>query len=102
MHESVAASPGGKGVIMHWHDDHGMGGWGYVLMALNILLFWGLVITGVILLIRYLGRRESRSRGDAPAAERILAERFARNEISEEEYRQRLDVLRRASIRPQQ
>lgn len=86
---------------MYWDDHHGVGGWGYALMALNMLLFWGLVITGVILLVRYLGRRESRSRGDGRDAERILAERFARNDISEEEYRQRLDVLRRAGSRPQ-
>ena len=34
----------------------GMGAWGYLLMTANMLLFWGLLIAGVVFLVRYLGR----------------------------------------------
>ena len=40
--------------------------------------------------------RASRPRPLPPAAEQVLAERFARGEIDADEYRQRLDMLRRA------
>jgi hypothetical protein len=30
---------------MYW--GHGMDGWGFVLMALMMVLFWGLLITGI-------------------------------------------------------
>jgi putative membrane protein len=77
-----------------WWPDRG-DGWGFVLASLNSLLFWGLLVAAVILLIRYLGRGAPGRGGYTDhAAERILAERFARGEIDEEEYRQRLSVLR--------
>ena len=43
------------------------------------------------------GRSESWRTPEAEGAERILAERYARGEISEEEYQGRLEVLRRAT-----
>ncbi len=77
--------------------DHGIGPWGYVLMSLNMLVFWGLIVTGIVLLVRYLGR--SGSAAGPGSAERILAERYARGEIDEQEYRQRLSVLRGGPVR---
>ena len=50
-----------------------------------------LVAVGVIVLIRHLNRGSAEPR---QAAEDLLAERFARGDISEQEYRDRLDVLR--------
>jgi len=81
--------------MMHWYND--MGGWGYLMMALNMVLFWGLLITAIILLIRYFGagRQGGAARGGEHAG-RILAERFARGEINEDEYHGRLDALRRS------
>lgn len=81
--------------MMYWYG-HGMGGWGYVLMTLNMLFFWGLVIVGIVFLVRYVGasRQSGGGRGGA-SADRILAERFARGEIDEEEYQRRRDILRR-------
>lgn len=53
-------------------------------------LWLGLVVLVVLLVIR--GRRVcGPSRG---SAEQILAERFARGELSSDEYRDRLDALR--------
>lgn len=80
---------------MYWNDD-GMSGWGYGLMILNMLLFWGLVIAGIVFLVRYLGGNRQIGTGrDAANAERILAERFARGEIDEDEFQRRVHVLRR-------
>jgi putative membrane protein len=77
---------------MMWQGN-GMGGWGPLLMTVGNLLVWVLVVVGVVALIRYLRRVTPASR---PAAEELLAERFARGEIDEQEYRDRLAVLRGA------
>jgi putative membrane protein len=80
-------------MMMYW--GNGMGGWGYVLMTVSMLLFWGLLIAGVVLLVRYVGgdRRQPPSTIAGPDPRSLLAERFARGEINEDEYRQRLKVL---------
>jgi putative membrane protein len=85
---------------MFWYGDH-MSGWGWFGASFGMLVFWGLIITAFVLLLRALGRPEqpgSRSATRAPgtpaSAEQLLAERFARGEIDEEEYRRRLQVLR--------
>ncbi len=85
--------------MMYW--GNGMGAWGMVLMTVSTLLFWGLVIAGVVALVRYT-RRSTPWSGAAPEAatpQRILAERFARGEIDEEEYTRRLQVLNSAPRR---
>lgn len=85
--------------MMYWP---GGGGWGWGLMSFGMVLIWALVIIGVVIVIRYLVRADRRSvsapSGPRPA-ELILAERFARGEIDEDEYRQRLGVLR-GTVRP--
>ena len=80
--------------MMHW-GNNGLSGGEYALMSVSMVLFWGLVITGFVLLIRYLaGPAATASRPHANPPEVILAERFARGEIDDEEYRRRLEVLR--------
>jgi putative membrane protein len=71
-----------------------MGGWGLTLMTIGTVGFWLLRIVGIALLIRHLGRVDRP--GPRPTPERLLAERFARGEIDEEEYRRRLEALRTA------
>jgi putative membrane protein len=79
---------------MMWGYGSGMGVWGYTLMTISTVLFWALIIGGVIALVRYFARAD-RSTGDTRTApEQVLAERFAAGEIDEQEYQQRLDVLR--------
>ena len=79
---------------MYWGGD-GMAWWGYLLMSVSMIVFWGLVIGGIIALVRYLGRppEQSQTGPVQPTPEQILAERFARGELDEEEYRHRLDAL---------
>ena len=88
--------------MMYWYGS-GMSGWGYALMTVSMILLWGAVIFGIVLLVRYFGRNGQplaapppppQSAELPPAPERLLAERFARGEINEDEYRQRLAVLR--------
>lgn len=80
-----------------WND--GWGAWGWVLMALMMLIFWGGVVTVVILLVRGRGPELPGSSGHYGAphdeAERILNERFARGEIDETEFAARRAALRR-------
>ncbi len=56
-------------------------------------LLWLLIVVGVVTTFVVAGRR-NRSRAGASAGESRLAERFAAGEIAEEEYRQRLGVLK--------
>ncbi|MQA87440.1 MAG: hypothetical protein GEV03_23145 [Streptosporangiales bacterium] len=82
--------------MMFW--GQGMSWWGYLLMSLNTLVIWGLIIAAAVALVRYLSRAPERSAPRPPhqsTPEQVLAERFARGEIDEEEYRQRIEVLRR-------
>ena len=79
---------------MMWWYGPGMNSWGYGLMTVSMVLFWALVIFGVGALVRHLGRGE-RVTADRLTPEQILAERFARGEINEDEYQHRLDLLTR-------
>jgi putative membrane protein len=75
----------------------GASGWGYLLMTMNMVLFWGLIIAGIVALVRYLNRSTHPRPADSGSpgqAEAILAERFGRGEIDEEEYQRRVTVLR--------
>ncbi len=87
---------------MYWYG-HGMGGWGFGLMTFSFLLFWALVVVAIVLLVRHFGRGAGHQGGPFPpgpygthasTAEQLLAERFARGEIDEEEYQRRLNTLR--------
>ncbi|MFF2779547.1 SHOCT domain-containing protein [Streptomyces sp. NPDC058052] len=81
--------------MMFWYGD-GMNGWGWFAMSAGMILFWGLLITAVVLIFRTLDRSTERPvrRGGTKESERILGERLARGEIDEEEYRRRLSALR--------
>jgi putative membrane protein len=86
--------------MMYWYGS-GMSGWGYALMTVSLILFWGAVIFGIVAVVRFASRgaRSSAASPSPRSPEGLLAERFARGEISEEEYRQRLSVLRDADQR---
>ncbi|CAN5664967.1 hypothetical protein BH09ACT8_BH09ACT8_15240 [soil metagenome] len=85
---------------MFWYGQH-MSWWGYAGMALGMAAFWILVIGGLAAVVKYLfndhARRYRPSESGSPGA--ILAARFARGEISEMEYRDRLTVLQQDGLR---
>ncbi|MFI7542207.1 SHOCT domain-containing protein [Actinoplanes sp. NPDC049599] len=76
----------------------GMNGWGWVLMSLSGLLFWGLVVAAVIAAVRYTSGAGRRAEPVVPGLtpQQVLADRFARGDIDEEEYTRRLRVLNEA------
>ena len=77
--------------MMYW--DNGMNGWGFLFMTLIALVFLGLIVGAIVFGLRQTGRRpQIMPPSDDPR--QILAERYARGEIDEEEYRRRLDTLR--------
>lgn len=88
---------------MMWYDGGwGLGGW--FVMAISMVLFWALVIAGIVALVRYLTASQHGHLSGPPSsgepgwgsrrAEDLLAERFARGEIDEDEYKRRLTLLR--------
>ncbi|MFP3989120.1 SHOCT domain-containing protein [Streptomyces sp. E11-3] len=86
---------------MFWYD-HNLSGWGWFAMSASMILFWGVIITLGVLFVRALTRTSNTgTTADTPSAhtpstdpEELLAERFARGEIDEDEYHRRLTVLR--------
>jgi len=90
---------------MMWGHGWGWGNW--LGMGVTMILFWGLLIAGIVALVRHLGGTRDASHpggtreagGTGPGsgrtrAEEVLAERFARGEIDEDEYKRRLELLR--------
>ena len=84
--------------MMFWYD-HNMGWWGWAGMGVGMVLFWALLIAGTVALVAYV-TRDRQDRQILPetisttSPEQVLAARFARGEINEPEYRDRLAVLR--------
>jgi putative membrane protein len=75
-------------------DSSGIVGW--IGMAVLMVLFWGGVVTVVVVLLRR-SHSDQGMPGLRPShheAERIVHERFARGEIDETEY-----IARRAALR---
>lgn len=64
--------------------------WGWLLMTIGMLGFWGLLAALVVALLR---RPDPPDQRRHPSPEEILAEGFARGEFDADQYRQRLRVL---------
>ncbi|NNH69306.1 SHOCT domain-containing protein [Nocardia uniformis] len=81
---------------MFWYDHQNMNGWGYAGMGIGMVLFWGLIIAAIVVLIRLSVRSDQPPRPTTgpSAAEQLLAQRFARGDIDEREYADRLTTLR--------
>ena len=84
---------------MMWWSGHWGWGWGaWLVMSLGMVAFWGLVIWLFLNVIRTIPRTTSRTSTESVSPptgtpEEILAERFARGEIDEDDYRRRLNTL---------
>ncbi|AYF99594.1 hypothetical protein D7I47_12250 [Protaetiibacter intestinalis] len=98
-------------MLAAFHPFHAWG-WGFWFVpAIFWLLIVGLIITLVVTRRRRFGRHPYWGAGPgahpwvqaqaARSAEAVLAERFARGDIEEVEYRARLEVLRSQQQPPQ-
>lgn len=72
--------------MMWWHGD--LSWWGWTVMTLGMLVFWGLIAWVIVVIAR-----SSNATPSARTPQDILAERYARGEINAEEYHRRLDDL---------
>jgi len=87
---------------MWWNMGHDWGWGGWIIMALLMALFWGGMILFAVWVVRSL-LAAGPARRDAPppdlsagrTASDILKERYARGEITREEYNQMRDDLER-------
>ena len=82
----------------NWNDMHNGVGWGWIPMAIMMLLVWGSLIWLGVALLRRSGAQQHAAVAGMPASsvpnpQMILAERLARGEIEPDEYRTRLEVL---------
>jgi len=84
--------------MMGW--DYGLWGWGWMIFgSLMMIVFWGGLIALIVLAVR--GLTGAGKRGDGPqaparsepAALDILKNRYARGEITREEYEQMRQTL---------
>ena len=64
------ASPADAARQRQYVDFAQRNGWGYVLMLFSMAVFWGLLITGLVLLFRVDGRQQT------VTPEQVLAQRF--------------------------
>lgn len=76
---------------MFWYE-HDLSAWGWVGMILAMVAFWAFIAAVILWIIRATTRPERTAVW--PDAQQVLAERFARGEIDEAEYHDRLAALR--------
>lgn len=80
--------------MMDWYD-HNMGWWGYAGMGIGTALLGLLIIGGIVAMVIFVVRETDPAANPftSQAPTEALAMRFARGEINETEYRDRLAVL---------
>lgn len=77
--------------MMNWNGSWGWGSW--LGVGLVMLVFWSVIVVALVVVVRSWGSRSVTS-GDG--AERILDQRFARGEMTEDEYTRRRALLDRS------
>ncbi|GAA2348486.1 SHOCT domain-containing protein [Streptomyces kunmingensis] len=73
----------------NWGQD--MGAWAYTLIVMGVV-FWGVLGLVAFALLRGIPNGGSHHEATLPQPERLLAQRYARGDVDEDEYRRRLAV----------
>lgn len=82
--------------MMYGFGWNGISGWGWVGMALMMVFWFAILALFIYAISRAFWRPSQAAMGptDEDRAMRLLRERYARGEITEEEYRQVSSTLR--------
>lgn len=72
-------------------DGYGMGGFGFG--GIFMILWWILIIVGIVVLVKWVLGSSASQGGSAGKALDILKERYARGEIDEQEYQKKKQDL---------
>ncbi len=64
------------------------GGWGMGFGWIFMILFWGLILVGIVALVRWFSDQSFARGSRGKTALEILQERYARGEIKKEEFEQ--------------
>ena len=78
--------------MMHWGNFSGMGYGGFGLGWLFMVLFWTLVILGIVYFIKQL-LGGSKSIGAQESAQDILKKRYSAGEITRDEYKEKFATI---------
>ena len=77
---------------MMWYWGSGAHWWAWLLGAIGMVAFWGLLVWGIWFFVVSATRRPDHDHASG-GARRILDERLARGEIDPEEYRRLRDLI---------
>ena len=75
---------------MYGYNDHMMGSWG---MGWMMIVFWGLVLIGMILVIKWILLLSKDNKKSEKSYIDILKERFASGEIDLREFEEKKKIL---------
>ena len=77
---------------MHWGGDYGMG-FGYE--GIYMIIFWGFVVVSIFYLLKTLAASSSSGKEKPEPAKRVLAEIFAKGDLTKEEFEEIMEVLKK-------
>jgi len=66
---------------------HGMMGWGMGMGWIIMIVFWALVIFGIVALVKWLSGQGQPGNRPKESSVEILRKRYARGEINDEDFR---------------
>ena len=82
--------------MMHGYYDGSWGAGDWAAMSVMMLLFWSALIALVVWIVRSLRGESGGDTATKPTADHaqgVLAERFARGEIDDDEFQRRRELL---------
>lgn len=82
--------------MMYGWGNQGWGAGAWIIMAFGMLVFWTVLVLAILMIVRHW-RAGEHSAGPASSPQDILKERLARGEITEEEFRNRISLLKEHS-----